>query len=241
MELEADLHTHTTASGHAYSTFKEMVEAAHEKGLKMIAITDHGPNMTGAPDTEFFFNTFIWPRVVNGVHVLRGIEANIVDTEGRLDLPDELLEQLDIVLAGFHGGTGYQGSTVEDNTKAMIAVLQNPRVHIITHPGNPQFPIDFEKVVLAAREYGKALEINNSSFFVRPKSNEFCLKIAKFARRYGVMVAVNSDAHISYQVGEWPLAMDIVYRAGIEKTQILNSSAEMVRKFLAQHGKHIDD
>lgn len=240
MKLEADLHTHTIASGHAYSTFKEMVEAADQKGLKMIAITDHGPNMSGAPDSEFFFNTIIWSRMINGVHVLRGIEANIIDTKGQLDLPDEILDQLDIVLAGFHTGTGYRGSTVEDNTKAMIAALENPRVHIITHPGNPRFPIDFEKVVLAARDCGKALEINNSSFFIRPKSIEFCVRIAELAKEHGVMVAVNSDAHIYYQVGDFSLAMGIIDRAGIEKSQIINSSTEHVRNFLTQHGKNID-
>jgi len=240
MKLEADLHTHTMASGHAYSTFKEMVEAAQQKGLKMIAITDHGPNMPGAPDSEYFFNTLIWSRLINGVHVLRGIEANIIDTKGQLDLPDEILDQLDIVLAGFHTGTGYRGSTVEDHTKAMIAALENPRVHIITHPGNPRFPIDFEKVVLAAKENGKALEINNSSFFIRPKSIESCLRIAELARQHRVLVAVNSDAHIYYQVGDFSLAMGIINKAGIEKDQIINSSTEFIKKFLAQHGKNID-
>lgn len=240
MKLEADLHTHTIASGDAFSTLKEMVDAAQQKGLKMLAITEHGPNLPGAPDSEYFYNPLIWSRVINGVHVLRGIEANILDTKGQIDLPDEILDQLDIVLAGFHAGTGYQGSTVEDNTKAMIAALENPRVHIITHPGNTSFPIDFEDVVLAAKEYGKALEINNGSFLVRPKSIDNCLRIAELVKKHGVMVVVNSDAHIYYEVGNTSLAMGIVRRAGIEKDQIINASAENVRKFLAQHGKNID-
>lgn len=239
MKLEADLHTHTIASGHAYSTFKEMVDAAREKGLQMIAITDHSLQMPGAPNIDYFYNTLIWPRVVNGVQVLRGVEANIIDTEGRLDMPDELLERLDIILAGLHEGTGYQGSTVEENTQAMVAALRNPRVHIISHPGNPRFSVDFERVVLAAREYGKALEINNSSFIVRPQSIEPCLNIAVLAKQYGVMVAVDSDAHICYQVGECPLALEVAQKADIKKTQILNTSAILVQEFLAQHGKLI--
>lgn len=240
MKLKADLHTHTIASGHAYSTVKEMVGAAEEKGLQMIAITDHGPQMPGAPGLDHFWNTLIWPREVNGVQVLRGVEANILDTEGRLDVPDEILERLDIVLAGFHGLTGYQGATVEENTEAMVAVLQNPFVHIITHPGNPQYPIDYERVVRAAKEYGKALEINNSTFMgIRPQSYEPCLKIATFAREYGAFVAVNSDAHICYQVGDCPLALEIIHKAGNERSNVLNASVKLVKEFLAQHGKHI--
>ncbi|MDD4782401.1 MAG: phosphatase [Syntrophaceticus sp.] len=240
MKLEADLHTHTIASGHAYSTVKELVDAAQEKGLQMIGITDHGPRMAGAPGLDHFWNTHVWPRQVNGVQILRGVEANILDTEGSLDVPDEILERLDIVLAGFHGGTGYIGSTVEENTKAMVAVLQKPLVHIITHPGNPQYPIDYERVVLAAQEYGKALEINNSTFMgIRPQSYEPCLKIATLAREYGVSVAVNSDAHICYQVGDCPLALEIIHKAGNERSSVLNTSAVLVQEFLARHGRHI--
>lgn len=169
-----------------------------------------------------------------------GVEANILDTEGSLDVPEEILERLDIVLAGFHGGTGYTGSTVEENTKAMVAALQKPLVHIITHPGNPQYPIDYERVVRAAKEYGKALEINNSTFMgIRPQSYEPCLKIATLAREYGVSVAVNSDAHICYQVGDCSLALEIINKAGNEKSTILNTSAELVQEFLVRHGKYI--
>lgn len=239
MKLKADLHTHTIASGHAYSTVKELVEAAQKKGLQMIGITDHGPRMSGAPGLDHFWNTLIWPREVDGVQVLRGVEANILDTEGSLDVPDEILEQLDLVLAGIHGGTGYTGSTVEENTKAMVAVLQKPLVHIITHPGNPKYPIDYERVVRAAQEYGKALEINNSTFMgVRPQSYEPCLKIATLAKEYGVPVAVNSDAHICYQVGDCPFALEIIHKAGNDKSSVLNTSVELVEEFLAKQGKH---
>lgn len=239
MKLEVDLHTHTVASGHAYSTVKEMAAAAREKGLKMIAITDHGPCMPGAPQLDYFLNTLVCPQEINGVRVLRGVEANILDAEGQLDLPNEVLECLDIVLAGLHASAGYCGSTKEENTQALIAAISNPYVNIITHPGNPQFPIDFETVVLAAREYGKALELNNSSFLVRPQSTEPCLSIARLAKKHGVTVAVDSDAHICYGVGECAAALEIARQAGLEETQLLNNSAERVREFLVRQGRDI--
>jgi putative hydrolase len=235
MRLEADLHTHTLASGHGYSTVKEMVEAAGAAGLKMLAITDHGIGMPGAPHYYHFTNTINWPRHMGGVEVLKGIEANIVDTNGRLDTPEEVLKYLDLVLAGFHNETGYTGKTVEDNTRAMIAAIRNPYVHIIVHPGNPQYPIDMEKVVLAAKSYGKALELNNNSFLVRPGSSPRCYLLAKLARRHGITVSINSDAHICYTVGDFGNAVSMAQEAGIQDTQVLNASVDRVNQFLARH------
>ena len=235
MRLEADLHTHTLASGHGYSTVKEMAEAASTAGLKMLAITDHGLSMPGAPHYYHFTNTINWPRYMEGVEVLKGVEANIIDTNGRLDTPEEVLKYLDLVLAGFHSDTGYNGKTVEENTRAMAAVIRNPYVHIIVHPGNPQYPVDLEKVILAAKSCGKALELNNNSFLVRPGSSPRCHLLAKLARRHGVTVAINSDAHICYKVGDFKNAVSMAKEVGIQNGQVLNSSAEKVNQFLARH------
>jgi len=79
MKMEADLHVHTIASGHGYSTIKEIVESAREKELKMVAITDHGLQMPGAPHWYHFTNMKSLPRIIQGVEVLRGVEANILD------------------------------------------------------------------------------------------------------------------------------------------------------------------
>ncbi|MDK2821551.1 MAG: putative hydrolase [Clostridia bacterium] len=75
MFLETDLHTHTIASGHAYSTVKEMVEAAEKQNIKMIAITDHGIMMPGGPHEYHFYNMVAIPREIGNVQILRGVEA----------------------------------------------------------------------------------------------------------------------------------------------------------------------
>ncbi|MDK2821552.1 MAG: putative hydrolase [Clostridia bacterium] len=80
-----------------------------------------------------------------------------------------MLKHLYIVLAGFHTGTGFDGGSVKEYTRAAIAAMANPHVHIITHPGNPQFPINLEKLVLAAVKYNKAIEINNNFFSISAK------------------------------------------------------------------------
>ncbi|NMA51540.1 MAG: PHP domain-containing protein [Peptococcaceae bacterium] len=236
MKLVADLHVHTLASGHAYSTIKEIVEVAKEKRLKMVAITDHGIKMPGAPRLYHFTNMISSPRIMQGVEVLRGVEANILDEEGNLDMPEPVLSDfLDIVLAGFHEFTGYTGSTMEENTRAMIAAIKNPYVHIIAHPGNSKYPVDVEEVVLAAKRYNKALELNNSSFVVRPASSAICGEFAMMAKKHNIMVAINSDAHICYNVGENSKAAELALKAGIRRSQILNTSTRKIHDFLTYH------
>ncbi|HBK53879.1 phosphatase [Syntrophomonas wolfei] len=240
MKLEADLHIHTTASGHGYSTIKEIADIASEKGLKMIAITDHGLKMPGAPHWYYFTNLISLPRVMQGVEVLRGVEANILDLEGNVDMPEIVMsDYLDIVLAGFHDETGYSGRGVEENTQAMVAAIKNPYVHIIVHPGNPRFPIDVEQVVLAAKQYNKAIELNNSSFVVRPGSQSLCSQFAKAAKKHNALVSINSDAHICYNVGENAKAMDLALDAGIRNSQILNSSSRKIDEYLSWHRQQI--
>ena len=82
MDLKIDLHTHTIASGHAYSTLLENLQEAKGKGLKMLAITDHGPQLAGGPQLFYFGNLRVLPREYLGVELLRGVEANILDSNG---------------------------------------------------------------------------------------------------------------------------------------------------------------
>ncbi|BCV23176.1 phosphatase [Moorella sp. Hama-1] len=237
--FEADLHTHTIASGHAYSTVKEMAEAAEKRGLKMIAITDHGLKMPGGPHEYHFGNLAALPRKIGGVEILRGVEANIIDTEGHLDLPERLLEELDIVLAGFHALTGFDGRSAEDYTRAVLAAIANPRVHLIVHPGNPEFPVDIEKLVLAAASEHKALEINNNSFSVsRQGSLPHCQLLAKLAQKHKVQVALNSDAHIFTSVGNFTRAWQVARSAGIGEDQVINKTADRVKEYLGWHRRH---
>lgn len=241
MFLEADLHLHTVASGHAYSTIREMAAAAAAKGLKLIAVTDHGLKMPGAPHEYYFNNLVALPRTMEGVEVLRGVEANIIDVDGRLDMPENLLANLDIVLAGFHAGTGFDGRSQEEYTRAAIAALQNPYVHILVHPGNPDFPVDIEKVVLAAKVNQKALEINNNSFLVsRQGSYPRCQLLAQLAKKHNAIVALNSDAHIYTSVGNIAQAWQVASNAGITPEQILNLSAARVKEYLGFHRHHLN-
>ncbi len=236
MRIEADLHTHTIVSGHAYSTVGELAQAAHDKGLQVLGITDHGVNMPGGPHLYYFGNIHVIPSTIMGVQILKGVEANIIGTDGSLDMPDRILTKLDLVLAGLHSETGYSGVTVDDHTNAVINALYNPFVHIITHPGNPAYLLDMEAVVVAAKETNKALEINDSSFRnSRPGSLPRCQRLAQMAAQHDIWVSVNSDAHYHGNVAQCDIALRTALDAGIKPERILNLSAERVRWFLDTH------
>jgi putative hydrolase len=236
MKILADLHIHSIASGHAYSTVEEIARAAAETGLEMVALTDHGPAMPGGPHEYYFGNLRILPHRLHGVEILQGVEANIMDDKGLLDLREVYLKRLDIILAGFHSICMEPGCR-EYNTAAMVNALKNPYVDIIVHPGNPDYPIDAEEVVRQAKRAGKALEINNSSFLVRQGSRETCLEIARLVRQYGAWVSISSDAHFSSSVGEVSTALQLALDAGIPENCILNLSAARVTSFLASRGR----
>jgi len=238
--IKVDLHVHTISSGHAYSTVEECARAAGEKGLQAIAIADHGPAIPGSGNLYHFWNLKVLPRCWHGVFVLRSIEANILDTEGRLDLPERILEKLDVVQAGLHPYTGYIGESSEEHTAALIAALSNPLVDVIVHPDNPAFPVDMERVVDAAVREGKALEVNNSSFvYTRGGSEEICLEMAREIRRRGGWVAVGSDAHVATFAGEFSHAVEILSETDIAPRSVINYSIERLGDFLRSRGREL--
>ncbi|MFA5515417.1 MAG: phosphatase [Desulfuromonadales bacterium] len=228
----ADLHIHTVASGHAYSTVNEIAQEAARKGLRLIGLTDHGPALPGGPHLYHFLALRFVPPVLHGVRVLRGVEANILGG-GNLDLPEGVLAKLDLVMAGFHEGCGFSGRGIADNTKAVLQTMDNPRVKIISHPGNPNFSFDYEAVARHGAETGTALEINNASFNIsRRGSGPNCQQIARLCARFGTPVAVGSDAHIAQGVGEFADAVQTLREAGVRPEQVVNRSLESTLAFL---------
>jgi putative hydrolase len=233
MRIIADMHTHTVASGHAYSTVNELAQAAARKGLLALALTDHGPAIPGGPHQYHFGAMRFIPHVIDGVRILTGVEANIIDETGLLDLDDSYLQRLDFVMAGLHEGCGMDGRGIDANTDALIRVMEHPLVRAISHPGNPAFPLHYEAVVKAAHATGTALEINNSSFGMsRDGSAPNCRDLARLIALHGAPVIVGSDAHISQGVGEFDEAVAALIAAGVAEEQVMNSSLERLASFL---------
>ncbi|MBV7314848.1 phosphatase [Shewanella sp. NIFS-20-20] len=242
MQYPVDIHSHTIASTHAYSTISEYLTVAQQKGLSLFATTDHGPAMADAPHFWHFVNLRVLPRIHHGVGLLRGIEANIQNMAGEIDFYGDYLQELDIVLAGFHEPV-FAPTDCLTHTKAMIATIESGLVDVITHPGNPAYPIEIVPVVTAAAAHNVALEINNSSFLTsRSGSKPTCLAIAETARDVGASLVMGSDAHIAFDLGGFERSRALLDLAQFPEARLLNRSVSATLDFLIARGhRHIDD
>lgn len=238
MKFILDLHNHTIASGHAYSTIQEIAQQANKKGLKMIGITDHGPSMPGTLSSSFLSNLGILPEFIYDVEVLRGVEANIIDQNGKLDVPERRLKRLDIVIAGLHDVI-IEPWDKKGNTRAILNTMENELVDIIAHPGNPKFPIDNKALVLHAKKTNTLIEVNDGSFRSdsRLGSKENCIEIIKLSIKHDVQIIVGSDSHFAFDVGNFDRAIELLKDSNVSQDLIMNLSIAKMKKFLIKKKK----
>jgi len=232
MKILIDTHTHSIASGHAYSTIDDLARGARKRGLAAFALTEHGPTMPASPHAYFFGNLRVIPQKIHGVRFIKGIEANILDTEGTIDLDSKLLLRLDFVMAGLHE-ICFPPRDRDENTLALVSALRSPLIDTISHSGNPTYPVDARAVVRAAAENGKAIEINNSSFKIRQGSHKNCLLIAELCVEMGVKILCGSDAHYWRDVGNFEAVKALLKEAKVPKELVLSASVKDFDAFIA--------
>lgn len=228
MKILADTHTHSMASGHAYSTIQENIRAAAEKGLELIAVTDHAPAMQNTTSHAYFSNLYVIPDELFGVHVLKGVELNIIDFQGTIDLDERILAKLDISIASLHTPCIAPG-TKEENTRACIHAMENPLVDILGHPGDPRYPIDYEEVFKVAKRTGTLLEINNASLVpdgFRAGSDGNIEQILKMAMKEDVPIVVGSDAHFYTGIGDIFYVEKLMEKVGFPEDLVLNTEPQ---------------
>ncbi len=231
---KTDLHTHTIASGHAYSTRKEMIAAAAEKNLEVYAITEHAPAMPGSCHSMYFMNYRALPRKHGDMTVLYGVELNILDTAGNVDLPESILKEMDLTLASIHVPCFCSGSR-QENTNAYIGAMKNPYINLIAHPDDARFPIDYEQLVKAAKEYHVILEVNNASLApgsFRGNPREAYYEMLELCMRYEVPVAMDSDAHVDTMVGEHGYAREVLQKVGFTEELVVNEHPEILKDYI---------
>lgn len=237
MKTLLDVHTHSIASGHAYSTIQEMAQAAAEKGLQLLGITEHSPGIPGTCDPIYFRNLHVVPRYMYGVELLLGAELNIIDYKGTIDLEEFYFPMLDIRIAGIHS-LCYTPGSIEENTSAVIGAIRNPAIDIISHPGDGTALLDFEPIVLASKEYHTLLEINNSSLNpgrnkVHARDNN--LTILRLCKQYEVPVILGSDAHISFDVARHEHIYELLQETEFPEALIMNDKVEAFKLRLQKH------
>ncbi len=233
MNAIIDLHCHTIASGHAYSTLKENIDEAKLKGLKYVGVSDHAPNMPGSTHPFYFGNLGVIKEEINGVKVLKGIEANIMDFDGNIDIPSDVVGKLDYVIASFHPPCINPGN-IHENTKAVLNVMENKEVKIIGHLDDSRYPVDYEKVVVKAKETNTLLEINNSSLRTnsfRVGAVENAKVLLNLCKKHDVKVILGSDAHIYYQVGNFENCTKILEEVNFPGNLVVNFNEEYIKEY----------
>lgn len=221
-----DVHTHSIASGHAYSTIKEMAEEASKKGIELLGITEHAPTMPGTCHLFYFENLQVVPRELFGVKLLLGSEVNILDQTGAVDLEDRVLAKMDLCIASIHPPC-YQRGTKKENTMAIINAMKNPYISIIGHPDDGRFELDYEEIVKAAKQHQIILEVNNASLApgsFRPNTRENDLLMLEYCMKYEVAVIISSDAHTAYDIGKHENARSVIEEAHFPEDLIINGT-----------------
>ena len=233
----ADLHTHTLASTHAYSTVQEMVNSAREKGLSALAITDHARTMPGSPGTWYFNSLRELPLLYRGVLLIAGMETNVLDLNGTLDISETERRDLDWVVASIHnlGLPGLQNPTVEKCTQLWLNVAHDPNVNVIGHSGSPEFRYDYETVIPEFGRCHKLVEINSHSFDVRAANIPNCREIALCCKKHGVPIIVSSDAHFETGVKDHASALKILEEIDFPEELIVNADLNRLVDYLRQH------
>ena len=242
MALLADYHTHTKYSRHKHGkgTVAENVRVAYEKGLRQIAITDHGFNQKA-----FGIRRIDIPKLKQDImdaserypiEILCGVEANLISSKGDIDIIPEDYKDLDILLCGFHRLVksttkreqfGFviknilceffhhtSKKQIERNTNAYINAMRKYDIDILTHL-NHVCKVDVEKVARVAKETNTLIELNGKRLGMTDEEILTCFKL-------GCKFVINSDAHSPKRVGECHLGLEAALRLRIPDSAIVN-------------------
>lgn len=237
ISLELDVHTHTVASGHyTRDTATDLIKQAAGDGLKLLGISEHGPAIPHSCTASYFRGLSMAPARRMGVHVLYGAEVNIMDFSGRLDLPEDIMKNLDYCIAAMHTPCLAPGSLTE-NTQAYIRAMENPYIRIIAHPDDVKYPADYDCLMEAAMDNHVLLEVNNSSLSpdgYRGNVKENDRTILRLCQKYHYPVLLSSDSHGHSHIGDFTYALALIQEMNFPRELIINRSAEEFLQFL--HG-----
>lgn len=182
----------------------------------------------------FFNNLKVVPDEIDGVRVLKGMEANILDIDGNLDKIDpRALPGLDYLIASLHT-VCIEPSTKEDNTKAILNAMEQEKVKIIGHPDDSRYPLDYEAIVKRAKEKNILLEVNNSSLSPdtsREGTRENVKTYLELCKKYGVRIIMGTDSHICYDIGIFTHVEQLIEEINFPKELVINYWENQIIEF----------
>jgi len=224
-DIRGDLHAHTNWSD-GHHNLEALIEAAHRRGYEYIIVSDHSRSATvaGGLSEEKLFEQIGKIRALNKkykkIRILAGSECDIL-ADGTLDYPDRVLAQLDIVVCAVHSRFKQDR---EGMTARIVKAISNPYVHILAHPTGrligerDPYDVDLEAVFAAAKQHGKAVEINAQVSRLDLNDHH-----ARRAKELGVMISINTDTHFLDQLENMTLGVATARRAWIGKSDVINT------------------
>ena len=225
-DIKGDLHVHSKWSDGSHD-FEELIHEAKKRGYEYIAITDHtkGLGIARGLNAERLMEEKKEIDAINkklkGFRLIVGTEVDI-RSDGGMDLPDDILKEMDIVVASIH--SGFKQSR-EQLTRRLVSAMRNPYVSIIAHPTGrligerEPYDVDMKEVLEIAKETRTAVEIN--AYPLRLDLNDV---YAKMAREKGVSIVISTDTHITNQFDYMIYGVSIARRAWLGKSDILNTT-----------------
>jgi len=224
-EILGDGHVHSKYSD-GMSSLEEIMAKAEAMGLSWVAVCDHsqGLKVAGGVPVEELFKKKKRIEELNArskkVKLIFGAEVDIL-SDGTLDYPDEVLKEIDFVIAAIH--TGFQQDE-KQLTERIVKALKHPLVHAISHPTGrvlgerEPYPLNMDEVLKTAKEYGKALEIN--AYYKRLDLNDIYVKACV---ERGIPLIIGTDAHIADQMEYLKFGVFVARRGWCEKKDLLNT------------------
>ena len=222
---KTDLHTHTCASGHGTTdSITDLAREAAKRQMEVLGISDHGPASPGSAGLSYFRSLFLCEPKRFGVHLRYGAEANILDKDGGLDIPDEILARLDYCIVSMHRPIYVSGSAAE-NTQVYIRAMRHPNVKIIGHCDDSRFPVDYRELAKAALSFGVTPELNNVSLLpdsYRQDCRANAIRLLQACEALSCPIILSSDSHGRAHIGDVAAAAALAAEAGFPRQLIVS-------------------
>jgi DNA polymerase (family 10) len=224
-DLQGDVHMHTVETD-GRNTIQEMATAAHERGYKYMAITDHSKNLAfanGLDDkraVEHIERIHAVNKSTDGIRIFAGIEVDIL-VDGTLDLSDSVLEQMDLVIASVHS---HFNQSAEEMTARLLKAIENPNVSILGHPTGrlllrrDAYAFDMDAVLQTAARNKVAMELN-----AYPDRLDLCDRHLRMAKQHGVKIVINTDSHHTSHMEKIRFGVLQARRAWLTANDVLNT------------------
>ncbi len=235
MKIIADLHNHTLVSSHALNSITEMAKRGSELNLFAMAITDHGPELEDGAHPWYFWMLKNLPDVMEGIFVIKGIEANVTDINGSLDSDEFNRDKcVDFTIASIHGDF-FKSLDRDEATELWLNIAKRENVNMIGHSEESRYAYDYDRVTKAFTDNNIAVELNVNSATVRPGNEKNFEQLILACKKNNTLVSINSDAHSIYNMGSYSAIVKQLNELNFPEELVINASKERLLNFFKTH------